>query len=197
MMRSINEPKEDVMRFVKVIAITLILLSASVTVGYAAAPCPGDIMDTLCANKDFSTLVKYIRLAGLEGSLRQPGPLTIFAPSNSAFAKIPNDVLCALERPENKEKLKCILLYHVIKCRLPLCEILQFDCPKMYTTLQGDKICITHRGNKGMVNKATVRKADIQATNGLIHMIDRVLVPPGVTLPGGCPPCPQTGVCPG
>jgi uncharacterized surface protein with fasciclin (FAS1) repeats len=202
MMRSINQSKEDVMRMLKVIAITMILLSASVTVGYTAraAPCPGDIIDTLCQQKDLSTTLKLIRAAGLEDELRQPGPMTLFAPTNKAWSKCSQDVICALEKPENREKLRCILLYHVLKTKLAACDILKLDCPTQFTTMQGGKVCISHKGKKMYVNQARIVKADIVATNGVIHAIDRVLVPPGVTLPGGCPPCGPSncpGACPG
>ena len=187
------------MRLLKTIAIMLVLMWVSAVMVSAARPCPGDIMDTLCTKRELSTTVKMIRAAGLEDQLRAPGPMTLFAPTNKAWSKIPNDVLCTLLKPENRDKLRCILMYHVLKCKLTSCDILKDDCPAQFTTLQGEKVTISHKGKTIMVGGcAKIVKADIAATNGVIHEIDTVLIPPGMSLPTGCPsPCPPTNnTCP-
>ena len=180
------------MRILKTIAIMVALTWVAVVVAQAAAPCPGDIMDTLCTKKELSTTVRMIRAAGLEDELRAPGPMTFFAPTNKAWAKIPNDVLCTLLKPENRDQLRCILQYHILKCKLTSCDILKEDCPAQFTTLQGSQVTVSHKGKKMMVGGcAKIVKADIAATNGVIHEIDTVLIPPGTNLPGPCPPpCP-------
>lgn len=184
------------MRLFKTIAIMLVLMWVSAVMVSAAAPCPGDMMDTLSSKKELSTTAKMVRAAGLEDELRAPGPMTLFAPTNKAWSKIPNDVLCTLLKPENRDKLRCILTYHLLKCKLASCDMLKLDCPTQFTTIQGGKATISHKGKTMMVGCAKIVKADICTTNGLIHEIDTVLIPPGMNLPACPSPCPTQTPCP-
>jgi uncharacterized surface protein with fasciclin (FAS1) repeats len=187
--------KEDEMRILKTIAIMLALVWVSALV--AQAVCPGDMMDTLCSKKELSTTAKMVRAAGLEDELRACGPMTLFAPTNKAWSKFPNDCLCTLMKPENRDTLRNILLYHLLKCKLTSCDIMKLDCPTQFTTVQGSQVTISHKGKTIMVGCAKVVKADICSTNGVIHEIDTVLIPPGLTLPCPCPaPCPCPNPCP-
>jgi len=123
-----------------------------------------------------TTLVQAIQAAGLVDTLEGPGPFTVFAPTNDAFAALPPGTLDMLLKPENKDKLKAILLYHVH----PGAGILAKDASTMsLSTADGDKmLAIRVDGGTVMVNDAKVIKADIVCKNGVIHWIDKVLMPP-------------------
>jgi uncharacterized surface protein with fasciclin (FAS1) repeats len=125
---------------------------------------------------EVSTLVKAVVAAGLVETLQGPGPFTVFAPTNEAFAALPPGALDDLMKPENKEKLKDILLYHVH----PGDAIMSKDVHTMsLSTADGNKtLNITVNGDTVMVNDAKVIKADIVAKNGVIHWIDKVVMPP-------------------
>ncbi len=136
------------------------------------------IVDVAAANKDFSTLVTALKAAGLVEELKKPGPFTVFAPTNDAFAKIPKKDLDALLKPENKEKLKSVLLYHVISGKVKAADVMKMKSPSMVASLQGEKIKVSHSDAGVMVNQAKVIKADVRASNGVIHVIDQVIMPP-------------------
>jgi uncharacterized surface protein with fasciclin (FAS1) repeats len=123
-----------------------------------------------------TTLVAAVKAAGLVETLEGPGPFTVFAPTNEAFAALPPGVLDSLLKPENKDKLRAILLYHVHAGD----SILAKDCKTMElkSADDGKPLNIKVEGDKVMVNDATVIKADVHASNGTIHWIDHVLLPP-------------------
>ena len=123
-----------------------------------------------------TTLVKAVEAAGLVDTLEGPGPFTVFAPTNKAFAELPPGTLDMLLKPENKEKLKAILLYHVH----PGAAITAKECKTMAlsTADAGKELQVKVTGDTVMVNDAKVIKADIPASNGEIHWIDKVLMPP-------------------
>jgi uncharacterized surface protein with fasciclin (FAS1) repeats len=130
-----------------------------------------NIIETASSNPDFSTLVSAITTAGLVDTLLGPGPFTVFAPTNEAFAKIPEASLKAVL--EDKAKLTSILTYHVVAGK-----VMSKDVATMTeaTTVEGAKIKISE--NDGvMVNDAKVTKADLECSNGVIHVIDTVLMP--------------------
>lgn len=133
-----------------------------------------DIVDTAVAAGQFKTLVKAVQAAGLVNTLKGEGPFTVFAPTDAAFAKVPKPLLRKVLA--DKALLKKILLYHVVPGR-----ILAKDVKTMAaTTASGEKARIRVTGSSVMIDAAKVIKADVKATNGVIHVIDKVLLPPSV-----------------
>lgn len=140
--------------------------------GMAAA---GTIVEVAAANPDFSTLVAAVQAAGLEQTLSGTGPFTVFAPTNEAFAALPDGLVDKLLEPANKETLTKILTYHVVPAEVMAADVQAGDVK----TVEGSDIKITTDGGV-KVNDATVTATDVDASNGVIHVIDAVLVPPGV-----------------
>ena len=136
-----------------------------------------DIVDTAMAAKNLTTLVKALQIAGLVETLKGAGPFTVFAPDNKAFAKLPAGALDALEA--DPAKLKQVLTYHVIPANIMASDALAMTSPTSPPTVEGATLQVT-KGKKGRlkINDATVVKADIAASNGTIHIIDTVLMPP-------------------
>jgi uncharacterized surface protein with fasciclin (FAS1) repeats len=134
----------------------------------------GSIVDIAVGNPDFSTLVTALKSAGLVETLSGAGPFTVFAPTNAAFAKLPAGTVESLLKSENKAKLTAILTYHVIAGQVLAKDVVKLTSA---TTVQGGAVKIdTAKGV--MVNDATVTATDIQGSNGVIHVIDTVLMPP-------------------
>jgi len=156
----------------------LILAASALMVTGVSAGSHSDIVGTAINSPNHKTLVKLIKAAGLVEALQQPGPYTVFAPTDAAFAKLPKATLEALTKPENKEQLKAILLYHVVKGKVTAEAVMTMKSPTSVTTLSGAKILITHTKNSVNVNRARVTTPDVMATNGVIHVIDAVLMPP-------------------
>ena len=141
-----------------------------------AAPAPAateDIVDTAVAAKDFTTLVKAVQAADLVDTLKGPGPFTVFAPTDAAFAKLPPGTLEALLA--DKAKLSAVLTYHVVPGKVMAADVGNLTTAK---TVSGAALTIDTSGGV-KVNNATVTATDIQASNGVIHVIDTVLIPPG------------------
>ncbi len=136
-----------------------------------------DIVDTAMAAKNLTTLVKALQVAGLVETLKGAGPFTVFAPDDKAFAKLPAGTLDALLA--DPVKLKSILTYHVIPASVDAAAAMSMTSPTSPPTVQGATLQVT-KGRRGklMINDATVISADIHATNGIIHIIDKVLLPP-------------------
>jgi len=132
-----------------------------------------DIVDTAVAAK-FQTLVAAVKAAGLVDTLKGPGPFTVFAPTDQAFAKLPAGTVENLLKPENKAKLQEILKYHVVAGEFKAADVMKMDSAP---TVQGQKVRISNTGGKVMVNNAHVVKADVAASNGVIHVIDTVIMP--------------------
>ncbi len=135
----------------------------------------GDIVDTAVAAGSFKTLAKALEAAGLVDALKGEGPFTVFAPTDDAFAKLPAGTIETLLRPENKDKLKAILLYHVVPGKVVAADVVKLN-GKEPKTLQGGKVKISTKHGV-MVDNAMVIKTDVLATNGVIHVIDTVLMP--------------------
>ena len=135
-----------------------------------------DIVDTAVSAGSFKTLAKALDAAGLVQTLKGPGPFTVFAPTDEAFAKLPAGTLEQLLKPEQKTQLQRILTYHVVSG-----NVLAADVAKLRTakTVSGDSITVTARDGKVQVDKANVVKTDIAASNGVIHVIDAVIMPAG------------------
>ena len=134
---------------------------------------PKDIVDTAVAAGQFKTLAAALQAAGLVETLKGPGPFTVFAPTDEAFAKLPAGTVEDLLKPENKEKLASILTYHVVSGKVSSGEVVKMTSAK---TVQGQDVTID--ASDGVkVNGAKVVKADIETSNGVIHVIDTVILP--------------------
>jgi uncharacterized surface protein with fasciclin (FAS1) repeats len=165
--------------------------STTSTAGTAAAPttsaasspaastptAPGTVVDVAASNPDFATLVAAVKAAGLADTLSGPGPFTVFAPTNEAFNALPAGLVDKLLKPQNKAVIAKILTYHVLASKVMAADVKD----RKIATVEGGTITIdTMSGVK--VNDATVVKTDIVASNGVIHVIDKVLVPADVDL---------------
>jgi uncharacterized surface protein with fasciclin (FAS1) repeats len=134
-----------------------------------------DIIDTAVGAGTFKTLAAAITAAGLVDTLKGPGPFTVFAPTDAAFAALPAGTLDNLLKPENKGQLTSILTYHVVAGKIMAADVVKVDQAK---TVNGKPVAIKVSGNTVMTNDATVTATDIVASNGVIHVIDKVLLPP-------------------
>ncbi len=132
------------------------------------------IVDLAVATPDLSTLVAAVKAAGLVETLSGKGPYTVFAPTNEAFAALPAGTLDELLKPENKDQLVKVLTYHVVPGTVTSSQLVAGPV----TTVEGQDVTIALAGGKAMVNDATVVTADIAASNGVVHVIDKVLLPP-------------------
>jgi uncharacterized surface protein with fasciclin (FAS1) repeats len=134
-----------------------------------------DILATAEAAGQFKTLTAAIKAAGLEDTLKGPGPFTVFAPTDDAFAKLPAGTVEGLLKPENKAKLTAILTYHVVSGKVPSTEAVKLSSAK---TVNGKALQLAADGGTLKLNgNAKVVKADINASNGVIHVIDAVVLP--------------------
>lgn len=136
----------------------------------------GTVVDVAMSDPQFSVLVTAIKAAGLVDTLKGAGPFTVLAPTNAAFAKLPAGALDDLLKSENKEKLVAILTYHVVPGKLKAADVMGMSNPSMPTTVNGKQLTVKTTAPV-MVNNANVIKTDIEATNGVIHVIDTVLMP--------------------
>ena len=134
----------------------------------------GTIVDVAAGNADFETLVAAVKAAGLVETLSGDGPFTVFAPTDEAFAKLPAGTLEDLLKPENKDKLVAILTYHVVAGKVTAADVVKLDTA---TTVNGQAADITVTGGKVKVDAANVTATDIKASNGVIHVIDAVILP--------------------
>jgi len=135
-----------------------------------------DIVDTAVAAGSFTTLAKALAAADLVATLKGPGPFTVFAPTDDAFAKLPAGTLENLLKPENKAMLRRVLTYHVVPGKVMAADVVKLTSAK---AVSADMLSITVSGSTVMVDKARVVRTDIAASNGVIHVIDTVLLPPG------------------
>nr|WP_241664500.1 fasciclin domain-containing protein [Ningiella ruwaisensis] len=133
-----------------------------------------DIVDVAASNENFTTLVAALKAAGLVDALKAEGPLTVFAPTDEAFAKLPPGTVEDLLKPENKEKLIEVLTYHVVPGKVTASDVVMVDSAN---SLQGQAITVTVDGETVKVDDATVTATDIGASNGVIHVIDQVILP--------------------
>jgi uncharacterized surface protein with fasciclin (FAS1) repeats len=156
---------------VLVLAVAFALVAAPTRAEDAAKK---DIVDTAVSAGSFMTLVAAVKAAGLVDTLKGPGPFTVFAPTDEAFAKLPAGTVEDLLKPENKDKLTAILTYHVVPAKAMARDVAGLPTAK---TVNGKELKLKADGGKVMVDKATVTKADIEASNGVIHVIDAVLLP--------------------
>ena len=135
------------------------------------------IVEIAASNPDFSTLVAAVKAAGLAETLSGDGPFTVFAPTNAAFEKLPKGTVESLLKPENKEKLAGILKYHVVAGKVMAADAIKLD-GKSAKTVQGSSAPIIVKGGVVYIGDAKIVKTDIVGSNGVIHVIDTVILPP-------------------
>jgi uncharacterized surface protein with fasciclin (FAS1) repeats len=159
-----------------IIAIALVIPAITASAIAGGMKKSNTIVDVAVSNPDFSTLVAALKAADLVDALKSPGPFTVFAPTNAAFAALPAGALDDLLKPENKAKLQAVLKYHVIAAKIESSALVgkKLTSP---ATLQGGTLAIDATQGHVMVGGAKVVKADVQASNGVIHVIDKVLLP--------------------
>ena len=131
------------------------------------------IVDVAVGSPDHTTLVAAVKAAGLVETLSGPGPFTVFAPTNAAFAKLPAGTVESLLKPENKAKLAAILSYHVVPSKVMAADVKTMEAP----TVNGKKLSVKADGMGVMVNNAKVTATDLEASNGVIHVVDTVILP--------------------
>jgi len=159
---------------VKATGFALILSVLASALPATAAPAKTDIVDTAVAAGTFKTLVAALQAAGLADTLKGKGPFTVFAPTDEAFSKLPPGTVETLLKAENKEKLRSILLYHVVSGDVTAAQVVKLTSAK---TINGQGLKIKVVDGIVMVNDAKVVKADIVTSNGVIDVIDTVLLP--------------------
>ncbi len=140
----------------------------------AGGPANGNIVQVAASNPQFSTLVSLVKEAGLVGALSGSSKLTVFAPTNGAFAAVPTATLNKLKH--NRALLAKVLEYHVVKGEVLAAQVVKLHSAK---TLEGASVRISVKGGSVYVNNAKVIKTNVKASNGVIHVIDHVLLPPG------------------
>ncbi len=153
---------------------TLFSVAAVVGLAFSAQAAEKTIVETAVGAGDFNTLVAAVKAAGLVETLQGDGPYTVFAPTDKAFSKLPEGTVESLLKPENKDKLTSILLYHVVPGKVMAADVVKLHEAE---TAQGSKVDIKTKGKKVMVDNAKVIKTDIECSNGVIHVIDAVILP--------------------
>src|SRR4051794_35023112 len=153
------------------------LLAAAAVRVLPSPAAAADIVETASSNGSFTTLVAAVKAAGLVDTLKGSGPFTVLAPTDEAFAKLPAGTVESLLKPENKDKLVAILTYHVIPAKAMASDVVKLD-GKSVKTVEGSSAKISVAGGNVMVETAKVIKTDTPCSNGLIHVIDPVLLPP-------------------
>jgi len=133
-----------------------------------------DIVDTAVANGSFTTLAAALEAGDLIGTLKSDGPFTVFAPTDEAFAKLPDGTVEMLLLPENKDKLVAILTYHVVPGKVSAAEVVKLDSAP---TVNGSDLQITVLDGNVLINDSRVVMTDIYASNGVIHVVDTVILP--------------------
>ncbi|GGS23140.1 fasciclin domain-containing protein [Deinococcus knuensis] len=157
----------------KLLLASVLALSGSAFAGGGSMmPASNTIAGIVANDPNFSTLLAAVQAAGLTDTLNGPGPFTVFAPTNAAFAKIPKADLDALLN--DPEQLKAVLLYHVVSGKVTAAQVMNMSSA---TTVNGADVSVSTSGGKVMIDGATVTKANVMASNGVIHVIDTVLMP--------------------
>jgi uncharacterized surface protein with fasciclin (FAS1) repeats len=163
----------NTLKTIALLIITFLAFNASAGGSYAKKQ---DIVDTAVAAGSFSTLVAAVKAAGLVDTLKGEGPFTVFAPTDEAFAKLPAGTLEMLLKPENKAKLAAILTYHVVSGKVKAKDVVKLSSA---TSVEGSKVGIMIKDGGVVLNgSSNVVKTDIMTSNGVIHVIDTVILPP-------------------
>ncbi|HEU5253179.1 MAG TPA: fasciclin domain-containing protein [Solirubrobacterales bacterium] len=158
----------------RLLAVAAALAVLALPASAATAAPSKDIVETAAGNPKFSTLVSLVKKAGLVGVLSGKTNYTVFAPTNAAFAKVPKKTLDELAA--NKAMLKKVLLYHVLPGKVPASKVVMMKSAK---TAEGSKVTFEVRSGNAFVNDAKIVKTDVRCSNGIIHAINGVLLPPG------------------
>ena len=161
-------------RLIRFVAASAVLMALFLS-GAVARAAEKDIVDTAVATGQFKTLASALDAAGLVGTLKGDGPFTVFAPTDEAFSKLPAGTVENLLKPENKDQLVAVLTYHVVPGTVKAADVVKLDEVK---TVNGKMVDINVKGDTAMVNNAKVTKVGIPASNGVIHVIDTVILPP-------------------
>jgi uncharacterized surface protein with fasciclin (FAS1) repeats len=167
------------MKRISIVTVLLLALAVGTATAVAGRATPAtpkmaekNLVQTAIAAGQFKTLASLLQAAGLAGTLEGKGPFTVFAPTDAAFAKVPKATLASLAK--NKAKLRAVLLYHVVKGKVTAAQAMKLHSAK---TLEGKSLSIRVSGGKVIVGGATVIKANVLASNGVIHVINKVLIP--------------------
>lgn len=152
--------------------LTLSLTAAALMAACASTPAPATIADTAARTPQLSTLAKLIADAGLTDTLRGAGPFTVFAPTDEAFKAVPAATMAKLA--QDKEMLRAVLSYHVLPAKVAAAEVKNGPAK----TVQGGDVALSRAGSFVTVEDAVVTQADVASSNGVVHLIDRVLMPP-------------------
>lgn len=171
-LHKIKRPNKHLMKkllITSITAATALLISATASEKHEKK----SIVEIAAGNEDFSTLVAAVKAAGLAETLSGEGPFTVFAPTNEAFAKLPDGALDELLKPENKDALADVLTYHVVSGKVMAADVKPMDAE----TVNGAEAKVTVDGDTVQIDDATVVKTDIEASNGVIHVIDAVIMP--------------------
>jgi uncharacterized surface protein with fasciclin (FAS1) repeats len=168
------------MKKLAVLALAAVCAIAALGTGSTAGAAPRaaqkNIVQTAVAAGQFKTLVALVKKAGLAGTLSGKGPFTVFAPTDAAFAKVPKATLDSLAK--NTAELKAVLLYHVVAGKVPASKVVTLTTAR--TLDAGKTVKISVAGKTVKVNGATVTKPDVMASNGVIHVVNKVLIPTGM-----------------
>ncbi len=149
-------------------------IAAIANAGHHEAHKSKDIVDTAVAAGQFNTLAAALEAADLIGTLKGEGPFTVFAPTDAAFAKLPEGTVAELLKPENRDQLTAILTYHVVAGKVYAADVVKLQAA---TTVNGSDVSIAVQDGSVRINDATVVKTDISASNGVIHVVDTVILP--------------------
>ena len=161
--------------FKLLVAAQFVLVAAQASAGnYGDKAQSKDIVDTAVAAGQFNTLAAALEAADLVGTLKGDGPFTVFAPTDAAFAKLPEGTVESLLKPENRDQLVAILTYHVVPGKVKAADVVKLSEAK---TVNGQAVAITVADSGVQINDANVIKTDIGASNGVIHVIDTVILP--------------------
>lgn len=150
-----------------------VLLSSEVFGGHHAET-KADIVDTAVGAGTFNTLAAALEAGGLVGTLKSDGPFTVFAPTDEAFAKLPAGTVESLLKPENKDQLVAILTYHVVAGNVQAADVVKLTSA---TTVNGSDVKVSVKDGVVFINDSRVVAADVEASNGVIHVVDTVLIP--------------------
>jgi uncharacterized surface protein with fasciclin (FAS1) repeats len=160
--------------FLSLAVATVLAIQPAMLANAGCGTCDKTIVENAVENDDFSTLVAAVKAGGLVEALSGEGPFTVFAPTNEAFAKLPEGTVKSLLKPENKDKLVAILKLHVVKGVVKASDVVKLKEAK---TLGGETVKIKVEGDKVMINGAQVVKTDIKCKNGMLHVVDSVILP--------------------
>jgi uncharacterized surface protein with fasciclin (FAS1) repeats len=158
----------------KSLAVAILLVFLSSTTLFASSHSKKDIVDTAVSAGSFNTLVAAVQAAGLAETLKGEGPFTVFAPTDDAFAKLPAGTIDDLLKPENKDKLAAILTYHVVSGKVMAKDVMTMKEAK---TVNGQSVMVSMEADTVLIDNAKVVNADIECSNGVIHVIDTVIMP--------------------